>query len=223
VNLIGNVSYTIGGGSIPGASSITPPLERQELDPIKDPYDKQVINLAWSHQIIPVGDKLDAMFSVKYFDGGETATITVMKIAMDGTETEVDSLTVDLNDGMGHYTVEWQPKIKQSSTKIKEQDDVEKLQALSFYFKVEVDGVESEQPSNNLWLTRPLKLKIEPDDNPELIPEPVPDGTIVKIKMVNGRSLFTETRNQIAIFEDVIIGPLLQVKLVNYKHKVEQK
>ncbi|VAW92245.1 VgrG protein, partial [hydrothermal vent metagenome] len=31
VNLIGNVSYTIGGGSIPGAASVTAPLVRQEI------------------------------------------------------------------------------------------------------------------------------------------------------------------------------------------------
>jgi len=223
VNLIGNVSYTIGGGTIPGAASVTPPLKRKDIDTIKDPYAKQVLNLAWSQQIIPAGDKLDAMFSVKHFKGGETATITFMKIAMDGTETQVDTLTQQLDDGMGHYNIEWLPKMEQPSTKFKEneEEEVEQLQALSFYFKVEVDGIESEQPSDNLWLTRSLKITIDPDDDPDLIPEPVPDGTTVKIKMINGDSLFSETKNRVAKFEHVIIGPLLQIKLINYQHKVK--
>jgi len=105
VNLISNVSYTIGGGTIPGAASVTAPLVRQEIEPIEDPNAAKIDNLAWRNDLVKVGKTAYAEFLVAGFEGGETATITMYEWDANGDKQLVDTVTTTLDDGAGHYSI----------------------------------------------------------------------------------------------------------------------
>lgn len=218
VNLNGNVSYNIGTPNISAEVSTEAPLAFTGIKNLIDDKAKQVIGLAWGSRQVKVGEKIKAQFMVKNFAGGETATITIVEYDMDGSQSKVDTLTTTLEDGTGHYSLEWQRTLEDAEKDFEEDEKSEDLNPLEYKFEVEIDGIKSLEPSNPLWLTRPLEITVEPDDKQA---PPTPDGTIVKIKTADGHSQYAETKNQIAYFENVIIGPLREIQVVDYQHRID--
>ncbi|VAW96981.1 hypothetical protein MNBD_GAMMA22-3032, partial [hydrothermal vent metagenome] len=144
VNLIGNVSYTIGGGSIPGAASVTAPLVRQEIEAIVDPNDPEIIDLIWSKKRIAVGEKVELSFTVHKLKPGDTATITISELGAQGNLKEIDNISYELNDGAGHHTLPWQRSAEQIDNDMKADLEADGEISLAYVFDVEVTGVESE-------------------------------------------------------------------------------
>jgi len=217
VKLNGKVNYSVPGPNPPGAVSTTSPLKFAGITPLKDPAAKEVYDLAWSTNIVAAGEESQAMFAVKNFSGGETATITIYETDMDNKTNQVDKKSVILDDGTGHYSVPWLRTLENAAQDFEEDEASENSKALEYYFEVKIDGVESESPSNALWLTRPLEILIESEDPKD---PPTPDGTIVKLKMINGRTLYAETMNQKVLFDAVIIGPILALEVLEQKHRI---
>ena len=217
VQLNGKVNYSVPGPNPPGAVSTTTPIAFAGIGPLKDLNGKEVYDLAWSNDMIAVSETLQAMFNVKNFVGGESAEVSFYEIDMDNNKTLLGKKSVSLDDGTGHYGVEWSHAPATAHTDFEEDETAGEKKAVEYIFEVEVDGVAAESASNILWLTRPLELLIEseePDD------PPTRDGTVVKLKMVNGRTLYTETLNQRAYFDNVIIGPILALEVLEQTHRV---
>ena len=217
VSLNGKVNYSVPGPQPPGAVSIKSPIKFAGITPLKDPDGKEVYDLAWSNSMVGVGESLQAMFSVKKFKGKETAKVSFYELDMDGKRTMLGTKTVTLDDGTGHYAIDWSHTPKSSATDFEETESNEDENPFEYTFEVEVDGVKAESPSNILWLTRALEILIEseePDD------PPTRDGTVVKLKMANGRTIYSETKDQKVSFEGVIIGPISQLEILEQTHRV---
>ncbi len=202
VNLLGNVSYTIGGGTIPGASSITAPLIRQAIDAIVNPNSPQIVNLTWSQNRVSVGHVVKAEFSVKNFEGNEDVTINVFEIDKDKNDL-VDTLTTTLNDGTGHYSVNFTRTEDEASSDLNNDQQEGEKTALDYQFEVEIDSVKSSKMSPPLNLLTNISIELENEYD-----EHWPDDTEVVCTQADNNKLFGLIKDGFVDFTQVLVGPL---------------
>lgn len=232
VNLNGNVSYNISPPNIPSEMSTEAPMLFNGADKIIDNTGRQVMNLAWSESKIRAGEIVELQFMVKSFEGGENVTIKIYEIEVKGEKRKIETLKTKIDDGTGHHSLQWQRSLEDAENDYKEEplesnENIEK-NPLEYIFEVDVDGTKSIEPSNTLWLTRDFEVFVEAadiilkDGSKIKNSQPTPDGTIVKISAANRQSHYSETISQIAIFRDVIIGPIRGIEIDNESNSVEE-
>ena len=180
------------------------------------PDQKAVYDLAWSRNMVAVNETLQALFSINKFADGDIASISFYEIGMDNAKTLLESRSVRLVDGTGHYAIAWSHTLPESKTDFEQDDKAMQSKPIEYIFNVEVDDVSAESNSNALWLTRPLEIIIEQENPGDPLTR---DGTIVALKMGNGRTIYTETVKQRAFFKAVIIGPI-SFEVIGQKHKI---
>lgn len=211
VSFNGVVNYQVGGGAVMPQLQAAAPLVPQGILPLKAQGEPVVINPAWSRARVPVAETVNMCFNVKNFKGGETATITVSEVKADGSQRQVAQLNATLDDGMGHYEIPWQPVTEALQKDFERKGEVQG-QPLEYRFEVAVGSIRTTSPSGPLWLTRPLRIDLRSED------DPVPDGTVVQLVMADGTEHFARTEKQQAYFEEVLVGPILQLQIIDYLH-----
>ena len=204
VQLNGKVNYSVPGPMPPGAVSTAAPIGFAGINALKDPADPAVTHLAWEADLIPVGEPIEGMFTAKNFSGGEAVTITVYEFDADGQKDPVDTVSLALNDeGTGHYGFIWKRTAQQVSQDLKDDEAAGDTGPLDYRFHVEIAGVESDEPSGSLWLTKPVNVALENEEGEQL-----PDGAEIELTDSNNQRHYAVVKKSVAKFKDIIIGPL---------------
>ncbi len=215
VSLNGAVNYQSGAGAAMPEPQAAAPLVPQEMTPLVDENAPAIYNLAWSLRQVPVGQKVQAMFSVKNFRGGETATVSIYEWDGDGQKDLVDTLTFDLEDGSGHYSLPWNRTLSDAAKDLARDKEKGETGPLEYRFEVEVAEAPSAEVSNGLWLTQTLQVNCKtPEGNS------MPDGTQVVLSSAGGQKLHATTMGGKAEFYDVVVGPA-QVSIIDHDHKAQ--
>lgn len=201
VNFNGMVNYQLGAGAPMPNPQVAAPIGPTFIPALKNETEPAVYNLAWSRPQVPVGESVEAIFSVKNFQGGEAATVTVYECDADGERQVVDSLVTALDDGFGQHMVRWQRTPEQVSDDLIRDRDQGDTQALTYVFMVDVAGVRSE-PSAGLHLTTSITLTPEFSDGVFL-----EDGVDIVLRDARGKDHLGKVVQGEIHFADVIVGP----------------
>ena len=202
VKLKGMVNWERGAGGSLSATALVP-LAVSAIPKLVDPGAPAIVDLFIEPEVVPVGKPTKLLFYTKNFNGGETATITLYKYP-DGDEsrkTLVDTLSATLPDGMGQIEVPWTAPSDTAMDDTAGNGERVIKGPDEYRFEVKIDSTVSDQPSNPLWLTRDIDIKIEHDDG-----TPMPDGTAVRLKQANGVSRHASVKNGQAHFERIVMG-----------------
>ncbi len=216
VSLNGQVNYLVGGGAPMPEPQTAALLVPQELTPLVDENAPAIFNLAWNRRQVPVGEEVQAMFSVKNFKGGETATVSIYEADADGARQLVDQISCRLDDGFGPHALGWSRSEDDANTDL-EQDlekdrEEQELRPLEYIFEVDVNGQQSEESSGVLWLTQKVVVQVQHNDGSS-----VPDQTEVVLKSPDGKKHYAGTLQGEAVFHDVVVGPQ-RILLLSHEH-----
>lgn len=201
VSFNGVVNYQLGGGAampkVPAAAPMVPTL----IPALRSETAPAIYNPAWSRPYVPVGDAVEAMFSVKNFQGGETAIITIFETNADGSRREIDQLCCRLDDGFGQHRLPWRRSPEQVQDDLVNDETCGDQQPLTYVFEVEVDSIQS-HTSPGLNLT--TAICFTPLDSEDV---PIAEGTELQLTDVLGRRHKSLVANGTIEFRDILVGP----------------
>ncbi|MFV1984997.1 MAG: type VI secretion system Vgr family protein [Thiohalomonadales bacterium] len=222
VNLIGNVSYTIGGGMIPPATMITPPLTINKIDALIDPEGPQIFNAAWNKSILPHGNEIDLLFSVKCFSGGETITVDVYQGDPQAESELIDTLTTELDDGTGMHTVSWKSKVAEKPAKTDQNPETDQNSETEqgptpFWFEASANETEVIAQSDILFLTQDIVLNIDTSKGGNQ------EGIQFLLQDATGKHHSAIVKEHTARFNQILLGPTTIVKKAPVKKRKKSK
>ena len=201
VSFNGVVNYMVGGGAPMPRPKVEGPIEPTRIPTLKSESESAIYNLAWSRPRVPVGETVEAIFSVRNFQGGEDTVITIFETNSDGSRREIDRLSYILDDGFGAHRVSWRRSPEQIEDDLVNDEICGDPQPLTYVFEVEVDSIRSDA-SDGLNLTTSIELSPEYPDSSLL-----DDGVMVVLRDAQGKKHFGKIMQGMVHFPDVLIGP----------------
>lgn len=203
VNYQGPVHYEAGAVSTPEPVSVDEALCPADIPELRDEHDPQIIDLAWDESIVALGIPIGLMFSVKNFQGGETAVIHIHVITPDGRRQEVDTVRSILNEGTGHYTLSWTSQAGAAALELDTDDNSQDYAPapLRYVFDVHVEEHISTQ-SAPLLLSSDVECILRYVDGASL-----ENDTPAQLIDAQGTLHTANIEQGSVVFKDVIIGP----------------
>ena len=201
LSLNGVVNYQTGGGAGMPAVRAAAPIGPMIIPPLKSASEAAIYNLAWSRPQVPVGETVEAMFSVKNFQGGETAVVTVFETNADGNRREIDQLRCSLDDGFGHYHLPWRRSPEQIEDDLVNDEACGDPQPLTYVFEVAVDANLSQTSAGLNLIT---EICFTPLDSEGV---PIAEGTQLQLTDALGRRHTAQLENGVIEFRDILVGP----------------
>ena len=214
VTLSGNVSYSVTSPPPGPSPSPTAELQPAAINELKDPDAPQIISLAWDLQSVAVGENAMPMFMVKNFQGGEAVTVKIFEFDDSDKKTLVSTLNTELDDGTGHYALNWKADYETTDIDISKEDNKEENKPLEFKFEVEIDGVREDKISPPLWLTRDVEFSLA-----DIQGNVIEDETEVILYSSDDVVRYEYSEAGKVTFKAVPVGSIRYFQITGYQHK----
>lgn len=176
-------------------SQKTAPAPKPEPNP-------QVTLIGWSKPRVGVGEKIQAVFAVTGFEGGESATITITEHDGSGAQKQAAKVSATVDKPEGEIRVDWSRSEDEASADLEEDRAAGDSKPVEYRFKVKAGKVTAAGESGPLWLTHTVEVKLEAEGDGE-----VPDGIKVTLWDALGEEVVTKAKSGKAKFEKVLVGP----------------
>jgi len=200
-SLNGPVNYQIGAAEpMPGVEACRA-LNAQGIVALRDQNSPAIVNLAWERQFVPVGEAVDLFFTVKNFQGGETARVRVFERDAEDSLRQIDALHCLLDDGFGHYRLPWSRSGAQVQEDLLQDANALDPSPLTYLFDVRVGDIHSEN-SPGLHLT--TRLHFTPRDWEG---RPLPEGIEYHLVDALGRRHSAQIHQGELCFDEAVVGP----------------
>lgn len=169
------------------------------------PAGKAVWRPVWSDKKHRITDDVEAIFLVSGFSEGETATVTVKQINEDDSIQTIATVSEPLSTGRGEIRVVWNPVNDLPNAPLVEKassDSDEELMPLTFFYEVEVSGVQADEVSPPLLLSKDYTIDLKDKDSGE----PLLHSARIKLESADGVSHGQVSQQGVATFKDITLG-----------------
>ncbi|AJF07619.1 type VI secretion system Vgr family protein [Geoalkalibacter subterraneus] len=145
--------------------------------------------------------EIDLFFTVKNFQGGETAQVRVFERDAEGSLRQIDALHCLLDDGFGHYRLSWSRSGAQVQDDLIHDANALDPSPLTYLFDVRVGDIHSEN-SPSLHLT--TRLHFTPRDWQG---RPLAEGREYHLVDGFGQRQTTQIHQGELCFDEAVVGP----------------
>jgi hypothetical protein len=175
----------------------------QEPKPAPPEERRTIQELAWSKTKVPVGEAVEATFTVEHFEAGDEVILRVYERDADGGHDQVDTVNTKLEAGSGPVRISWTRGEDRVQEDLEEDRSIGDPTPLEYVFDVTVQGVPSTAMSDELRLTNTVIVDVADD-----LGLPVEEGT--RVDLTDGEKTLTGSTDAEGLvrFEGVLVGAI---------------
>jgi type VI secretion system secreted protein VgrG len=169
-----------------------------------EPAGPTVTKLRWGRSKVRVGEKVEAIFELAGFLGGEPVELTVYEHDADGTATRVDTIKTTVSVPNGSMKIPWERSKDAAESDLLQDEKDGDVGPLEYRFSVRAGVASSRRRSDALWLTNTVEVTLAAPGGGTL------EGQEMQVTVMgpDGTAKQAVTKTGKAKFDDMVVGPI---------------